>query len=489
MRFCPECGLLYEERHRICPLDSTALEARTDPFLGRILAGKYRIVELIGEGGIGRVYRARHVHMRLDVAVKILADDASADPHVKERFIREARAADMVRHENIIEILDLGETPEGMPYMIMELLEGVGLEILVGKSTFPMHRAVNVMRQVCSVLGPTHAMGIVHRDIKPENIFLIEKDGVGDFVKVLDFGVAHLAHEPGITREGIVLGTPQYIAPELATGEKPSPRSDLYALGCIGFEMISGRPPFVGKSVFELMSRQIQEEAPLLSTVVDDVPLEIDNIVERLLRKESSERYPDAYAVIRDLDTFMPPKRKPRDPALRLSTPGFVPGTILEPTTPTLSPDMLQSWRDFVDGAKTRATEADRRLVYEMEELTGQLESIFGMMQSVLAVMTATENKSRRTGRHIRAAIDKLAHSASLQRAFAASAESRQSVSPEMEDIDRKIRQLREQLELVSAEAAAQLADQQARIDALESDRESVEARLCELSMQIGGAD
>jgi len=243
MRFCPQCGLLYQEGHRICPLDGAALQDRTDPFLGRILAGKYRIVKLIGEGGIGRVYRARHVHMNLSVAVKILADEASVELDVKERFIREARAADMVRHENIIEILDLGQTREGMPYMIMELLEGVGLEILVGKSAFPLHRAVSVMRQICSVLGPTHAMGIIHRDLKPENIFLIEKNGVSDFVKVLDFGVAHLVHEPGITREGIVLGTPQYIAPEIATGQKPTAASDLYALGCLGFEMIAGRPP------------------------------------------------------------------------------------------------------------------------------------------------------------------------------------------------------------------------------------------------------
>ncbi len=486
MRFCPQCGLLYQEGHKICPLDSEKLVERADPFLGRILAGKYRIVKLIGEGGIGRVYRARHVHMKLDVAVKILADDASAELDVKERFIREARAADMVRHENIIEILDLGETGEGMPYMIMELLQGVGLEILVGKSPFPLHRAVHVMRQVCSVLGPTHAMGIVHRDLKPENIFLIEKNGMSDFVKVLDFGVAHLAHEPGITREGIVLGTPAYIAPELAAGQKPTPSSDLYALGCIGFEMIAGRPPFQGSNVFELMTRQIQEEAPLLSSVAGDVPLAIDNIIERLLRKEPTERYPDAYAVMRELDTFMPPVRRPRDPSLRLSTPGFVPGIVLESSTPTLSPDMLHSWQDFVESARTKATAEDRRLVYEMEELTGQLESIFGMMQSVLAVMNATNDKSRRTGRHIRAAIDRLANSASLQRAFASSAGSRRSVMPELEEIDEKIGELRRQLMTVSNEAAEQLADQQARINALESDRESVEARLCELSMRIG---
>jgi serine/threonine-protein kinase len=369
----------------------------------------------------------------------------------------------------------------------MELLQGVGLEILVGKSPFPVHRAVHVMRQICSVLGPTHAMGIIHRDLKPENIFLIEKNGMGDFVKVLDFGVAHLAHEPGITREGIVLGTPAYIAPELATGQRPSPHSDLYALGCIGFEMIAGKPPFHGKTVFEVMTRQIQEEAPLLSSAAEDVPLPLDNIIERLLRKDPVERYPDAYAVMRELDTFMPPRHKPRDPALRLSTPGFVPGTILEPTTPTLSPDMLQSWRDFAEQAKMKATPEDRRLVYEMEELAGKLESIFGMMQSVLAMMSATQDRSRRTGRHIRSAIDKLAHSASLQRAFAASAESRESVSPELNELAGKIGDLRKQLESVSNEASGQLADQQTRMDSLEADREAVEARLCELSMQIGG--
>jgi serine/threonine-protein kinase len=483
MRFCPQCGLIYREGHRICPLDGEQLKERDDPFLGRIIAGKYRIIELIGEGGIGRVYRARHVHMDLAVAVKVLPEEASLESDTKERFIREARAADMVGHENIVEILDLGETTEGIPYMIMELLEGLGLEILIGKHTFPMHRAVRVMRQVCSVLGPTHAMGIIHRDLKPENIFLIDRNDRSDFVKVLDFGVAHLAHEPGITREGMVLGTPHYMAPELAMGHTPTAGVDLYALGCIAYEMIAGHPPFHDGNVFEIMTQQINKSPPRLSSVVPDVPPEYDEIVSRLLVKDPARRYLDAYALVRDLDAFMPP---PRDPSLRLSTPGFVPGTTIEGPKPAMTPDMLQSWKDFAESSRQRASSDDRRLVYEMEELTGQLESIFGMMESILTVMGATQEKSRRTGRHIRFAIDRLAHSASIARASLGEYDTARTTSPELEDLSGQIAELCRQLEAVTVESDSHLVEQQARIETLEADREKIEAELCELSMRIG---
>jgi serine/threonine-protein kinase len=479
MRFCASCGLLYGKGHRICPLDGTTLEERKDPYLGQVVAGKYRILELIGMGGVGRVYKARHVHMDRRVAVKLLPEEASVDSEVKERFIREARAADMVRHENIVEILDLGETGEGVPYMIMELLEGHQLEDVIALNLTPLDRAVHIMRQICSVLGPTHAMGIVHRDLKPENVFLIERNGRSDFVKILDFGVAHLAHEPGITKDNMVLGTPQYIAPEVATGRKPGPPDDLYAVGCMGFEMVAGKSPFDADSIFEIMQKHITEPAPRLGDRHPDVPEPFEAIVSRLLQKDPADRYPDAYAVMRDLDLFMPPVRQVRDPALRLSTPGFVPGTPLEPTRLTMTPDILNSWKDFTWSALGRASDEDRRVVYEMEELSGKLESLFGMQESILTVMNATEEKARRTGRHIRFAIDRIASNISLRRTALS--------KEEIADLELKIGDLRGQLETLGEEQESQLAEHKSRLEQLETEREVVEAQLCELSMRLGG--
>jgi serine/threonine-protein kinase len=482
MRFCDKCGLLYKPPHRICPLDGNALVERRDPFLGRIIAGKYRIMKVIGEGGAGRVFRARHVHMDRQVAVKVLPADASLDAETKERFIREARAANLVRHENIVEIHDLGETREGVPYMIMELLDGPGLEQVIRKGRLPVERAVRIVRQVCSVLGPTHAMGIIHRDLKPENIFLVTRNGQPDFVKVLDFGIAHLAHEPGITREGIVLGTPHYMAPELAMAEKPGPACDLYSLGCIAYEMVSGRPPFHRGSLFEVMTAQVKEPPPAL----DGVPEPLERILRRLLEKQPSHRHPDAYAVMRDLDAFLPPPRPVRDPHLKLSTPGFAWGAPIEPPTPAMSPDTLRSWRQFTEEARARATKEHARILYEMEEVTGGLESLYGTMESVLLIMHASEEKRRRTGRHIRYAIDRLADGISLAREALASGSSDGALPGRISEMEGRIVELRSELEAVIAETAEQLEESQKRMESLEAEREQAESRLCELSFEIG---
>ncbi|MBW2263183.1 MAG: serine/threonine protein kinase [Deltaproteobacteria bacterium] len=173
MGFCSSCGLVYPEGHNYCPLDGGRLAEHADPMLGTVLAGSYRIVELIGEGGMGKVYRALHLHRDRRVAVKVLASVMTHLTDQKERFLREARAAALIRHENIVEVYELEEMSDGILFMAMELLDGESLGQALEKGPMPIERIVPILRQICSVLGPLHAMGIIHRDLKPDNIFLV----------------------------------------------------------------------------------------------------------------------------------------------------------------------------------------------------------------------------------------------------------------------------------------------------------------------------
>ena len=414
MGFCATCGLDYPASHTFCPLDGSSLAEKTDEFLGRVIAAKYRVVALIGEGGMGRVYRAQHVHADRQVAIKVLPRELSESPVLRERFVREAQAANMVKHDNIVEVLELGETEEGIYYLVMELLEGQTLGQCITEGAMSAERTVPILRQICHVLGPSHAIGLIHRDLKPDNVFLIERDDSPDFVKILDFGVAHLVHEPRLTSKGMVLGTPEYMSPELIRGQKPSIASDLYALGCIGYAMIAGRPPFLGETPVDTMMQQVQESTPSLTDTVQGVAPELADIIARLIDKDPAARYADAYGVIRDLDAFIPPVKRPS------RAPGRPSGGLVKrievgqlPQTPS---GVLGSWKDLTEKTKKKQDKEHRHLVYEMEELTGQLDSLTNMMGQITGVMEVSEGRRRETGRRIRFAIDELANDASLKR-------------------------------------------------------------------------
>ena len=220
--------------------------------VGRILAGRYAIERVIGRGGMGIVYEARHVTVGRRVAVKVLRPDLARNAEATMRFQREAQVAGSIGHEHIVEVFDFGYSDEGDAYIAMELLEGTDLGALVRESgPLPVGRALEVARQVASALGAAHEKGIVHRDLKSENVFVVAREG-RDFVKVVDFGISKVLeadeNQP-ITHEGTLLGTPHYMAPEQSTsGADTDARADLYALGCILFEMLTGKLPFTGKT-------------------------------------------------------------------------------------------------------------------------------------------------------------------------------------------------------------------------------------------------
>ncbi|MCC7538051.1 MAG: serine/threonine protein kinase [Deltaproteobacteria bacterium] len=280
----------------MCPLDRTALVDLPDPLLGRVLGGRYRLTGRLGEGAMGAVYRARHEQLPREVAVKVLSPDLALEPVYRERFLREARAANRIQHDHVIDITDVGETEDGVAFFVMELLVGRTLATDIAKGPIPARRALRIVAQVASALAHAHAIEVVHRDLKPDNIFLVERAGDRDFVKLIDFGLARAMSDPRLTGSGVVFGTPEYMAPEQARGAPVGPSADLYALGVVLFEMLTSRLPFEGQTA-ELLVKHIREKPRRPSELVPNVPRDAEEICMRLLEKQPDARFRHAEAL------------------------------------------------------------------------------------------------------------------------------------------------------------------------------------------------
>ncbi|HZS37765.1 MAG TPA: serine/threonine-protein kinase [Polyangia bacterium] len=270
--------------------------AEADRYLGTTIGGRYKIVEKLGEGGMGVVYLAEHVALEKRVAVKVLSGDFAKRRDLVERFAREAKSASKIGHENIINITDFGETPSGSAFFAMEYLQGHDLAHHVRASgPMPIERVVRIAAQVCRALGAAHAKGIVHRDLKPDNIFIVEREGPPDFVKVLDFGLAKVSMLEGearrLTRTGMIFGTAEYMSPEQARGEHADHRSDVYALGCILFELLTGAVPFRATSFMGLLRKHIEEAPDAPSARVPQVTPALDSVVLKALAKDRESRF------------------------------------------------------------------------------------------------------------------------------------------------------------------------------------------------------
>ncbi|MCP4446121.1 MAG: serine/threonine protein kinase [Myxococcales bacterium] len=271
-----------------------------DSLVGVELDGRYRIEKLIGEGGMGMVYLARHIVIEKRVAIKILREEVAADESVAKRFVQEARAASRIGHPNIIDVTDFGTTKTGLTYQVMEFLEGRTLTELIATVTpLPIKRALGVIAQMARALGAAHAKGIVHRDLKPDNIFLVKRDGREDFVKIVDFGIAKVpprenSHEARLTQVGTVFGTPEYMSPEQASGRTDvDSRADIYAVGIVLYEMIVGRVPHKGETTVRTLSMQILDDPPTPSEVHPQlgVGVDLENVVMRALQKDRAKRF------------------------------------------------------------------------------------------------------------------------------------------------------------------------------------------------------
>ena len=287
--------------------------------IGMILSDRYRLLDLLGEGGMGAVYLAEHVVIGKRVAVKVLSPEYSRNPGDVQRFLQEARTASVVRHDHVVDITDFGYTPRGQAFLVMELLEGEDLATLLQREgRLPWLRATELALQIAAGLSAAHAKGVVHRDMKPENCFLVRRPAGGDFVKVLDFGIAKITDDrlkltgDSLTIEGGVIGTPEYIAPEIARGKKADARVDIYALGVVLYRMITGSLPFTSASgnYMEVLSAHITDAPEPPSRRAPDalIPPQLEAVVLRALEKDPETRYlsVDAFAAaIREVQVLL----------------------------------------------------------------------------------------------------------------------------------------------------------------------------------------
>jgi hypothetical protein len=291
MFVCGECGRSFPERGS-CDRCGVALASTVDdPLLGK-LVGSYLIARRIGAGGMGQVYRAVHPQIGSRVAIKVLSHECSQNRDLVERFFSEARAVNLIRHEGIVNVLDLSSLPDGRPYIVMEYLDGEPLsELIRRRGALPIGSFCYLLLEVLDALRAAHEKGIVHRDLKPDNVFVTPAGRA----KVLDFGIAKLKPELGAlsdgTRTGSLLGTPHYMSPEQAMGRPADARSDVYAVGLILYEGVTGRRPFEAATLYELLKQQVEQYPPPPSSLRPGLPAALERILRRALDKNPAQRF------------------------------------------------------------------------------------------------------------------------------------------------------------------------------------------------------
>ncbi|HEV2827864.1 MAG TPA: protein kinase [Pyrinomonadaceae bacterium] len=317
MLHCPKCGRQYSADFELCPQDQSPLQADStvgtaaavDPLVGHTLDEKYRLEEQLGIGGMGTVYRARHLLIDRPVAVKVLNQRFVEDEAARTRFRREARAAGRLQHANAVTVTDFGESHDGYVYLVMELLEGRTLrDVLAKEAPLDVARSVSLMLQISAAVAAAHEAGIIHRDLKPANIFIVQRADVPAVVKVLDFGIAKLAAESldddepmTLTQFGVMIGTPRYMSPEQCDGLDLTPAADVYSLGCILYEMLTGTVPFSGSTPLAIAMKQTSEIPRSPREFVTTIPPALEEVVLHTLEKRPEDRPANAAEFSKEL--------------------------------------------------------------------------------------------------------------------------------------------------------------------------------------------
>ncbi len=301
---------MTNDAERLRVIEGQGDEGEEDALVGQVIDGRYRIESVLGEGGMGLVYRATHVALGKPLAIKVLRPDVSRDTKMIARFRQEAQSASNIGNEHIIDITDFGSLPDGSTYFAMEFLDGRDLTDLIEKEgPLAPERAVHIGKQICMALGAAHERGIVHRDLKPDNIFLVRRGRDQDFVKVLDFGIAKVGGQSSkLTQAGQVFGTPHYMSPEQCVGKGVDHRTDIYALGVILYEMLTARVPFDADNLMGILTQHLYEE-PVPPSRLDPpvaVAPELERVVLRCLAKDVEQRYASMDEVLADLEQLVP---------------------------------------------------------------------------------------------------------------------------------------------------------------------------------------
>jgi len=302
---CPICAKSYGPAAHFCPLDGAALSLgghNADPYLSTTIAGQFELLELIGLGSTGRVYRAYQADFQREVAIKILHRELLKSPSIVTRFLREAKLASRLQHPNLVTLLTSGQLdgPDGEAYVVAEYLEGRTLRAALSTTerSLPLPRALHILLQVCDAVGEAHANSVVHRDLKPENIMLVKRGLALDIVKVLDFGAARLDLSDAtiLTQKGAILGTARYASPECARGQTVGPPSDVYSLAILLYECLAGKTPFDGKNPVSVLLKHMQEPPIPLSSLPESayVPPAISRVVQENLAKTPEQRCQNA---------------------------------------------------------------------------------------------------------------------------------------------------------------------------------------------------
>jgi eukaryotic-like serine/threonine-protein kinase len=312
---CPACGSRFSPEGRFCPFDGTALvqtagwHPSADELLGTVVDGRYELLRVLGEGGMGTVYEARHRALGKRFALKALRRDLAQDPEIAARFIQEARTAAAVSHPGLVEITDFGGVGSTQVYFVMELLEGTSLAALLrGGGPLPAARGLAIVRQLAHALKAAHDASIVHRDLKPDNIYVCRGDGDADWIKVVDFGLAKVIGSSKITRAGVVFGTPHYMSPEQASGDVVDHRSDIYALGVVMYEMFTGQVPFEADSYMGVLTKHLYMTPAPPSALRPELGElgALERVILRCLQKRPEARYDDLGELLRELNERLP---------------------------------------------------------------------------------------------------------------------------------------------------------------------------------------
>lgn len=311
-KVCKLCGQRFTNDAAFCPFDGEPLvadaaqwDSAADPLIGTLIDGRYEVVDSLGEGGMGTVYRVRHQALQRYFAMKVLRRDLARESELCSRFIQEARTAATINHPNVVQITDYGTIPGGSPYFVMEFLEGSPLSALIKQSgPIPAGRAVRIVTQIASGVGAAHRAGVVHRDLKPDNVFIVRDAQGNDLVKLLDFGVAKVAGSAKMTRTGMVFGSPHYMSPEQASGQPVDHRADIYALGVVMYELFTGRVPFEADTYMGVLTKHMfMAPERFVEKVGDTRELgALEDITLRCLEKKPENRYPTIEALVADIE-------------------------------------------------------------------------------------------------------------------------------------------------------------------------------------------